>query len=324
MFSKHPAANVGSSQIQFASGNALKGEIIPTRPKKIHGYGMMIIWLFLFPTGAFYARHFRSTPSWLFVKVSFQSTGILGVFCLIAYIFTNQTYLDNPHAFLGLSLLALIIIQMTFGIFTLMGLSSENLDKSRVKIRNIHRTIGFTIMLGSIPQLALGINKLNPWVEPTFLTPWLVLFAATGFWIFAFALAEFVSFSKNRNLDSGRISLMAQEVQKVASGEKLKEFTWESLGKAIAGGEMFVVGDGRYVYDISKWITSHPGGQTILHSVSGTDITNDYFNEAGRCSLIKVTTLRNSLRFKNLRNKELIESQSLKTWLILRFKEHLH
>ncbi|KAJ3358127.1 hypothetical protein HDU91_005314 [Kappamyces sp. JEL0680] len=44
---------------------------------------------------------------------------------------------------------------------------------------------------------------------------------------------------------------------------------------------MLVVGNNRYVYDISKWITSHPGGQIILHNVNGTDITNDYFHEAG-------------------------------------------
>ncbi|KAH6571828.1 hypothetical protein BASA60_006952 [Batrachochytrium salamandrivorans] len=30
-----------------------------------------------------------------------------------------------------------------------------------------------------------------------------------------------------------------------------------------------------------SWINSHPGGQLILHSVAGTDITNDYFSEAG-------------------------------------------
>ncbi|KAJ1562385.1 hypothetical protein HK096_010513 [Nowakowskiella sp. JEL0078] len=39
------------------------------------------------------------------------------------------------------------------------------------------------------------------------------------------------------------------------------------------------VGNGKYVYDISRWISSHPGGQSILFSVAGTDITNDYWND---------------------------------------------
>lgn len=45
--------------------------------------------------------------------------------------------------------------------------------------------------------------------------------------------------------------------------------------------KMLVVGNGKYVYDISKWIHSHPGGQIILQNVNGTDISNDYFHESG-------------------------------------------
>ncbi|KAJ3054474.1 hypothetical protein HK102_011516, partial [Quaeritorhiza haematococci] len=45
--------------------------------------------------------------------------------------------------------------------------------------------------------------------------------------------------------------------------------------------KMYVVANGKYVFDINQWIRSHPGGQLILHSVAGTDITNDYFHEAG-------------------------------------------
>ena len=57
---------------------------------------------------------------------------------------------------------------------------------------------------------------------------------------------------------------------------------------------MLVVGNGHYVYDISKWITSHPGGQLILHAVNGTDITNDYFHEAGckqSCSDMRIEVM---------------------------------
>ena len=42
-----------------------------------------------------------------------------------------------------------------------------------------------------------------------------------------------------------------------------------------------MVGNGKYVYDISQWIHSHPGGQIILQTVNGTDISNDYFHESG-------------------------------------------
>ncbi|KAJ3123762.1 hypothetical protein HK098_001649 [Nowakowskiella sp. JEL0407] len=61
----------------------------------------------------------------------------------------------------------------------------------------------------------------------------------------------------------------------------LEKFTWKSLDEAIMGGKMFVVANGKYVYDIAQWIYSHPGGQIILNAVCGTDITSDYFHEAG-------------------------------------------
>ncbi|KAI8807060.1 hypothetical protein BJ742DRAFT_341570 [Cladochytrium replicatum] len=60
----------------------------------------------------------------------------------------------------------------------------------------------------------------------------------------------------------------------------LRKFSWRSLSEAIIAGEMLVVGAGRYVYDISSWINLHPGGSLILNSVTGTDITNDFFNES--------------------------------------------
>ncbi|KAJ3127398.1 hypothetical protein HK098_006387 [Nowakowskiella sp. JEL0407] len=58
-----------------------------------------------------------------------------------------------------------------------------------------------------------------------------------------------------------------------------RQMTWKSLNDAILAGECLVVGAGRYIYDISSWISSHPGGTTILNTVMGTDITNDFFNE---------------------------------------------
>ncbi|KAJ3126387.1 hypothetical protein HK098_007585 [Nowakowskiella sp. JEL0407] len=60
----------------------------------------------------------------------------------------------------------------------------------------------------------------------------------------------------------------------------LRQFTWNSLSEAVASGELLIVGAGRYVYDISSWINVHPGGSVILNAAIGTDVTNDFFNEA--------------------------------------------
>ncbi|KAI8803388.1 hypothetical protein BJ742DRAFT_497780 [Cladochytrium replicatum] len=64
---------------------------------------------------------------------------------------------------------------------------------------------------------------------------------------------------------------------KLAKEEGLRSFTWQSLDDSVKQGKVYVVGNGKYVYDATSWISSHPGGTVILHSVSGTDITNDFF-----------------------------------------------
>ncbi|KAJ1558796.1 hypothetical protein HK096_003949 [Nowakowskiella sp. JEL0078] len=65
------------------------------------------------------------------------------------------------------------------------------------------------------------------------------------------------------------------------SSNGLRKFTWKELDEKIVAGDMYVVANGRYIYEISQWINSHPGGQIILNAVNGTDITSDYFHEAG-------------------------------------------
>lgn len=45
--------------------------------------------------------------------------------------------------------------------------------------------------------------------------------------------------------------------------------------------QVYVVANGRYVFDAGSWLSNHPGGQSILKAVAGTDITIDYFHESG-------------------------------------------
>ncbi|KAI9104081.1 hypothetical protein DFS34DRAFT_606888 [Phlyctochytrium arcticum] len=63
--------------------------------------------------------------------------------------------------------------------------------------------------------------------------------------------------------------------------EQVQLYTWQDIATATEQGKLLVVANGTYIYDISKFIGSHPGGQSIMHSVAGTDITNDFFGQAG-------------------------------------------
>ncbi|KAJ3085918.1 hypothetical protein HK102_013685 [Quaeritorhiza haematococci] len=60
----------------------------------------------------------------------------------------------------------------------------------------------------------------------------------------------------------------------------LPKYTWETIDEAVRQGELLIVGDNRWVYDIKPWFKHHPGGQVVLQMVAGTDVTIDFFNES--------------------------------------------
>jgi hypothetical protein len=126
----------------------------------------------------------------------------------------------------------------------------------------------------------MGIDILHPLVEPRTWIPWILYIFLVLFWIIAFGFSEWIQRTKYQRKDPG-YAAVPTDVQIAKNLQTAKKFSWESLNENVKSGRMLVVANGRYVYDISSWVSSHPGGQIILHSVCGTDITNDYFHEAG-------------------------------------------
>ncbi|KAJ1537145.1 hypothetical protein HK096_003473, partial [Nowakowskiella sp. JEL0078] len=64
---------------------------------------------------------------------------------------------------------------------------------------------------------------------------------------------------------------LIEKTEKELTLDKIKQFTWKSLDDAVRNeGKIYVVGNGRFVYDATQWINSHPGGHAILYSAAGT------------------------------------------------------
>jgi cytochrome b involved in lipid metabolism len=139
-------------------------------------------------------------------------------------------------------------------------------------------------------------------VVPNKLWHWIIFFAILAGWIIFFSVAEGYNIFINRSAkqqgksavttpgdddktDHKYAAVENRISQSMALSRDSKSnfisYTFESLDEAVVDGALLVVANGKYVYDISNWINSHPGGQIILYSVIGTDITSDYFLEAG-------------------------------------------
>ncbi|KAJ3277675.1 S-methyl-5-thioribose-1-phosphate isomerase, partial [Borealophlyctis nickersoniae] len=310
------------------------GTIVPKAAKAIetklfHGIGMLVVWLVLFPTAAFYARYRRSTPGWMLVHGTIQSVGVIAIFCFFGIILASHSKVDftSTHGRLGISLLSLIVLQAIMGFLNFFAMRNESIARIKRVLKIYHTYAGDILIILAMVQAAYGIETVYPWAETKWRGRWLwiVYFILCLWWPIAFfcielwywrnirksqvrqvyaktavtdvvGVVEIKGDSKMDGLvkrkavpkivsDSPISTAGADGVQISLEGERLRPdvraFTWELIGQEIAKGAMYVVANGRYVYDISKWISSHPGGQLILHAVNGTDITNDYFKPSG-------------------------------------------
>ena len=281
-FTQHSSDHRGAIEIVLGTGLAQKIEVISFATKAVHGFGMLVAWLIILPFGAFYARYFRFVAGWKIVKVVNQTFGILAFLIFFAVIFTTNPRFDKIHSFLGIFVLILTLLQIGFGITALVGMTSTKAERFRSWSRLFHLTTGYSLFAIIIAQVGLGLAILYPLGFQREFWPWILYFVLVGAWIVAFSFAEYYYYSNVRNKDLGysKVPTAAKALPSVLP-KVSKQWTWETLDQDIKSGEMLVVGNGKYVYDISQWIQSHPGGQLILRSVNGTDISNDYFHEAG-------------------------------------------
>jgi hypothetical protein len=272
--------NRGAVTIQLNSGSVFETSVVSFTKMQIHGFGMLGVWFVIFPFGAYYARYCRSVSGWILLKILNQTVGILVFIGLFFLILTNEPGFDKLHSFFGVAIGVVVFLQLIFGVATALGLSNEALYRFKVFSRIVHRTTGYGLIIFGTIQSGLGIDIMYPWVEPRTWVPWILYFFLIAFWSIAFGFSEWYFYTKVQREDPG-YALVPTDVKIAEKSQLVKKFTWQSLNEDVQRGRMLVVANGKFVYDISQWIASHPGGQIILHSVCGTDITNDYFHEAG-------------------------------------------
>ncbi|KAJ3120461.1 hypothetical protein HK098_004575 [Nowakowskiella sp. JEL0407] len=342
-FSYHGFDRRGYLQMLLQSGTGNLGDVSSFKNKTIHGWGMSLIFMVLFPSAVLWSRYLRSVPNWLFIHMGMQivgATSVLG-FLAVIIIAVGSVDFDQPHTIIGFILIVLVIIQVGLGVLNLLGLMNEKYVRARDISRRIHAFMGILLLLTSFVNVGLGLDHLYPFVDrdDRGAVFWYLFFGISSFWVALYVFLEIFFWLRIRNVekrvkvdDYGKKTAKAVvPLDPVATGTKkrvqtvnvnqdgyyiqpdvsvvkntsvqtrmtvthteiplpevdpgltgiLRKYTWESLDQQIAEGKLLVVGNGQYVYDVSKWLKSHPGGQTVIFSSAGTDISNDYWHEAG-------------------------------------------
>jgi hypothetical protein len=148
---------------------------------------------------------------------------------------------------------------------------------------------GFLILITSAAQASLGLYILYPFYDSNrqgTIAVWVIYGLLVGGWVIAFAVTEVWFRLKNSRGSStfssckktgekgGRIPDSRQAEMHdfhavKGTEEKTRFYSWDEVDSLVGEGQILVIGNGRYVYDASHWIASHPGGKMILKTVAG-------------------------------------------------------
>ncbi|KAI9208634.1 uncharacterized protein BJ171DRAFT_489558 [Polychytrium aggregatum] len=299
--------NRGSVDINFMTGDAnVVPYGLPRTSKFIHGASMTFGYMIIYPAGAFIGRYCRSIDSWLQYHVLCQSISTVISVAVAIYLATSFTFpwwtLTHRHTILGITLITLVTFQGFTGLLHRLSMTNERLASFKKPLQVYHRYSGWAIILSATVQVGFGIQILWPLEVASsghgqlalFYLPWAIYGLIIVFWIVLFTGAEiiyrtkFVNRDKKLSKSAPATAESSQDIKNpllfsnnVTDGSEYPEWTWQEIDQRVQRGELLVVADGTYIYDASKWLSSHPGGQLVLQSVAGTDITNDYFHEAG-------------------------------------------
>ena len=281
----------GAMDIVLEAGSVVPRKVSSFNTKILHGFGMMFTWLVVIPFAIYYAHFFRSYMRWMYVKVALVLCGVVFSLLFLVIVLTDGVQMDSVHGIWGICIFCLLFVQICLGTISVLGLTKERFERVKRFSGTIHKVIGYITYGAGMAQIGLGINILYPWVEPREIFPWILFIGGGGAWILIFLVGDIWRWSSRKQSVEDRITNALEKSgdtsatikgKGVDEEQQLERFTWKSLDAAVMNeGRMLVVGNGKYVYDISQWIHSHPGGQIILQTVNGTDITNDYFNESG-------------------------------------------
>ncbi|KAI8835563.1 hypothetical protein BC829DRAFT_493555 [Chytridium lagenaria] len=317
------------------SGTLVAGTVSAFAMKQAHGFGMAAIWLIVFPAMIFYSRFFRSTPNWIRVHYTVQSAGVIGVFAFLTVILLNYVNWRHPHSIFGIILVSILVLQVSLGILNRLKLVRDGLKYFFMPIKRAHAIVGIFLVIGSVAQVALGLNILYPWVEPRGREFWYLYIVIVALWIIAFIGSEIyfavavrrkvfgksphrgsypppapTPFRKKGDIQQGPPPIPGAVLEKLEAAQASKKdgnllsakvFTWADIAAEVLTGRILVVANKRYVYDASKWITSHPGGAMVLHAVAGTDVSFDFFRDAG----FDATDVMPTKEFDNTSNRAL-------------------
>ncbi|KAJ3113359.1 hypothetical protein HDU96_003495 [Phlyctochytrium bullatum] len=225
------------------------------------------------------------------------------------------------HYNIGVFLMLGLALQFVLGILNRLKMAAEYVPPLAFRgLKIFHMVLGLSLVGTSFVQVYYGLRILYPLEENLAPEYWVLYFTIIAGWVIAFAGTELTALrqlhlwrrgyaprdafnllkdSNETKEDRERVRRLMTETQGIvpsaalgvltrsgsknstAGGGAVRTMAWAQVASEVRAGKVLVVADRRYVYDATQWLSSHPGGAGILHTVAGTDISFDFFHKSG-------------------------------------------
>ena len=270
--SKHDPDKRTSGLINWMKGDvsAVLNDPAISTVRFFHGTLMIVLFLIIYPLSVMVARFLRHFHWWRELHIALGSIGT--VTTIISGLMANATisssggHTRGTHNFLGITCVALLCIQVFIGDIVNNWLLNRNRDLKYIRMKNSHRFFGYTILLLSPLTCYFGWQLLqpiklsgldNPFVWYTFLIT--IMLIGEG-------IAYYVHYKDE------------EHVNKHVYETNFHMYSWDEISERVTAGAIWMVIDG-YVYDLTNFVSAHPGGKRILLDYAGTDCTAKFYGE---------------------------------------------
>jgi len=169
----------------------------------IHAFLMGTTFTLVYPFGICLARYFKFSlqENWFNFHVGVQLTGLaasITAAVIAYYMVAKGQHFTTVHSYLGTTLMALVLLQAAGGLIRPKFVKEAEIQSFRRTVWEwLHSIVGKLIVLGSIPQIILGIRFFNPG-----LGTWSIWWPFVAFWGIMIIVLESHKILKKEPYDS--------------------------------------------------------------------------------------------------------------------------
>eukprot|EP01084_Bolivina_argentea_P289691 497495_1 len=229
-----------------------------------HGLTMIGLFGFAYPSSAFVARYLRHTLWWKYFHQQLASLGLMTSLTSAYFaISTTKTGTYSTHGTLGIVCVVLLCMQVTGGYCVNYWLENWKRNKWYNRVHYNHLIFAMSLNLLAPVALWYGWLTLKPYDLPGL--------EHLPVWYIYCVLLVIIGEIYRRYYP-----LWSSNSEYSAFDSNYHCFGWDEIGEKVSAGAAWIIID-KYVFDVTKWQFSHPGGRKILLNHIGTDCTKYFY-----------------------------------------------